>query len=88
MHRYRNRFHNPFDAKYGPEFYETDIRPIDYKGFKIFQRIQGSVWDCVISGEVIRMMGGLSGAKRYIDRYWDHQMASAPGDEMPEDAAQ
>lgn len=40
-HRYRNPWHKPFVQHYGPEFFETSARPINYRGFQIFNRFKG-----------------------------------------------
>lgn len=41
-HRYRNPWHTPGVQHYGPEFYETTVRPVAYRGFQIFNRFKGS----------------------------------------------
>lgn len=79
MARYRNPCHKPLDASYGPEFYETDVRPTEYQGFKIYH-FHANRFDCVIEGTegpVCQMqMAGLNGAKRYIDDFWAKETAA------------
>lgn len=70
MARYRNSFHKPENPSFGPEFYETDARPTAHRGFEIFQRVRGRVWDCVINGECVGQYAGPNGAKRFVDQYW------------------
>lgn len=79
MARYMNPNHNPHDAAYGPEFYETDVRPTEYKGFKIYH-VHQMRFDCVLdglTGPYCQMqMAGISGAQRYIDAFWEKQNAA------------
>jgi hypothetical protein len=79
MVRYQNPHHNPHDDKYGPEFYETDVTPTEYRGFKIYN-VHRLRFDCVLeglSGPFCKMqMAGINGAKRYIDKFWEKQNAA------------
>ncbi|KNY36061.1 hypothetical protein [Agrobacterium sp. SUL3] len=79
MHKYRNPCHKQHDASYGPEFYETDVKPTEYKGFKIYH-VHHMRFDCVleeVGGPVCKMqMAGINGAKRYIDSFWEKQNAA------------
>ena len=79
MTRYRNLCHNAHDSSYGPAFYETDAKPTDYKGFKIYH-VHNMRFDCVLDeadGAVCKMqMAGLNGAKRYVDSFWEKQNAA------------
>ena len=79
MARYRNTFHKPFDAASGPEFYETDVGPTEYKGFKIYQRFRGC-FDVVLNElddpRCITQRAGLNGAKRFIDAFWARENAA------------
>jgi len=45
MTTYRNPWHEPHDAKYGPAFFSTEARAVEYRGFLIYERIKGVVWD-------------------------------------------
>jgi hypothetical protein len=65
--RYRNPWHKPTDSAYGPEFYETTATLTDYKGYSIFERIAGRVWDVVKDGECQTQMAGPNGARAWID---------------------
>lgn len=67
MARYRNPWHNPHDKTYGPEFYEAETRPTEYKGFEIYQRHSGC-FDVVVDNECKTQMAGINGAKQWIDR--------------------
>lgn len=71
--RYRNPWHQSNGA-YGPQFYETDARPFGYRGYQVYQRIQGEGVDFVKDGvcvtqRAIRTMGqaGCDAAKAVID---------------------
>jgi len=52
---------------YGPENYETDVKPVEYRGFLIYQRVEGQVWDVVKDGVCQSQLAGPDGARRYID---------------------
>jgi hypothetical protein len=39
--KYRNPWHKPHTTDYGPEGYTTDKKPIEYRGFQIFNRFKG-----------------------------------------------
>lgn len=67
MTRYRNPWHKPGKPEYGPAVYETDARKVDYKGFSIYQRIEGHVWDVVKDGVCVTQMAGPNGARSFID---------------------
>jgi len=79
MARYRNPCHKPHDGSYGPASYETDVKPTEYKGFKIYH-VHNMRFDCVIEepdGLVCKMqMAGINGAHRYIDNFWAKQNAA------------
>lgn len=64
--RYRNSFHQPRDTTYGPEFYETYARPIEHRGFLIFQRLP-QCFDIVENGVCVGQLAGLNGAKSAIE---------------------
>lgn len=64
---YRNPWHHPRQPMYGPANYETDVKPVEYRGFLIFQRIEGHVWDVVKDGVCQSQLAGPNGARRYID---------------------
>ncbi len=66
MTTYRNTWHKPKDAKYGPEFYETSARPVEYRGFLIYHR-QETVYDIVVEGVCVGQYAGPNGARRAID---------------------
>lgn len=71
MTTYSNPWHKPHDPIYGPAYYSTDARSISYKGFLIYQRISGVVWDVVKDGACVTQRAGISGARRYIDGVMD-----------------
>jgi hypothetical protein len=79
MARYLNRHHKPHDAAFGPEFYETDAKPTEYKGFKIYH-VHHMRFDCVLDGTdgpfCQVQMAGINGARRYIDAFWEKQNAA------------
>jgi hypothetical protein len=63
-------YSNPF---YSPKIHGStreitcDSSPVEYRGYLIFQRIQGQVWDVVKDGVCLTMMAGPNGARRAID---------------------
>jgi len=60
---YRNPWHEPDDARYGPKFYQTNARPFKHAGCLIYQRIAGKVWDVVYDGVCLSQRAGRGGAK-------------------------
>lgn len=66
MAKYTNPFYSPKILGSQPEI-QTDVQPIEHKGYLIYERIKGSVWDIVKDGICVTMMAGLNGAKRAID---------------------
>ena len=67
MARYKNSWHKPSQPMYGPEFYETDAKPVEVNGCQIYQRIHGQVWDVVKDGVCLTQRAGPRGARDYID---------------------
>lgn len=65
--RYKNPWHKPGKPELGPEFYETDVKPKEYKGYLIYERISGVCWDVVKDGQAVTQRAGPKGARRYID---------------------
>lgn len=40
---YKNPWHKEsMLIEYGPSFYSTDVKPLEYRGYQIFERIKGS----------------------------------------------
>lgn len=66
MAKYRNTFHKPGRSEYGPEFYETASRPVEYMGYLIYHRLD-KCFDIVCDGDCIGMYAGLNGAKNAIE---------------------
>lgn len=65
--RYRNSFHKPgFQTDYGPEFFETDAKPVEHCGLLIYRRLDKG-FDIVDNGVCIGMYAGLGGAKQAIE---------------------
>ncbi|KQQ46486.1 hypothetical protein ASF69_04455 [Rhizobium sp. Leaf311] len=79
MARYLNPCHKPHDSSYGPAFYETDVNPTEYKGFKIYN-VHHMRFDCVLEDATapvcMMQMAGINGAKGYIDKFWNKQNAA------------
>lgn len=73
--RYRNPWFRP-RGDHGPEFYETDAKPVEYRGYLIYQRVKGAVWDVVRDGVCVTRRAGITGAKRAIDQFVE---AESPG---------
>ena len=66
MTTYKNPWHIK-NGHQGPENYATDARPEYYKGYSIYNRIPGHVWDVVKDDICITQRAGINGAKRAID---------------------
>lgn len=64
---YINPWHKPGRPEYGPREYQTNARPTSYRGYLIYPRIAGSVWDVVKDGACVTQRAGMEGAKRAID---------------------
>lgn len=64
--RYKNTWHNP-NNRNSKEFFDTDAKPVYYKGYNIFRRLP-ECYDIVKDGVCIHQRAGLNGAKRTIDR--------------------
>jgi hypothetical protein len=64
--RYKNKFYN---AKYDNSklFIETDSKPVEHKGYLIYERIKGVCFDVVKKGVCVGMYAGINGAKQAID---------------------
>lgn len=67
MATYRNPWHTGKE-EYGPAFYTTDATPTEYRGYLIYQRVRGSVWDVVKDGVCVTQMAGPNGAREAVDR--------------------
>lgn len=65
---YQNPWHKPHNDMYGPAAYTTDVRPTEYRGYLIYQRVTGRVWDVVKGGVCLHQMAGPSGARQAVDR--------------------
>lgn len=64
---YRNPWHKT-NGDCGPALYKTEAEPMKYRGFLIYERIKGVVWDVVKDGECVTQRAGLNGAKEAIDQ--------------------
>lgn len=68
MTTYSNPVHKPLKPEYGPAIYSTDAKPAEYRGYLIFQRIKGAVWDVVRDGVCVSQMAGPNGARTAVDQ--------------------
>ncbi len=64
MARYRNPWYREGQYNHGPEFYETEARPVRHADCLIYQRIRGACWDVVRDEVCVAQRAGLEGAKR------------------------
>lgn len=64
---YSNPWYLAGRPQQGPSEYRTDAKPLEYRGFQIFERIPGKCWDVVKDGTCVTQRAGLDGAKRFID---------------------
>jgi len=67
MAKYKNKFYSPKYQDSKPVI-ETDAKPVEYKGYLIYERIKGVCFDIVRKGVCISMCAGLNGAKKEIDK--------------------
>lgn len=62
---YRNPWHQPSRHEYGPAFYETSAKPVQYRGYAIFHRI---AFDVVKDGCCVGQYHGINGARQFVDK--------------------
>jgi hypothetical protein len=67
MNTYKNPWHKTTNNMYGPSYYHTNAEPTRYKGYLIYERIAGTVWDVVKDGVCITQLAGPNGARSFID---------------------
>lgn len=55
-----------------PRVYRTDAKPVEYRGYLIYNRIKssghGGCWDVVTNGRCIGQYAGKSGAHGFVDK--------------------
>lgn len=66
MAEYRNSFYSARGSD--PAIYRTEVRPVEYKGLLLYQRIKGVCWDVVRDDVCIGQYAGRSGAEAFVDR--------------------
>lgn len=66
MAKYKNKFYSPKILDSRP-IIETDAKPVEHKGYLIYERIKGVCFDIVKRGVCVGMYAGLNGAKHAID---------------------
>lgn len=64
--QYKNSFYSKTTPESKPVLF-TDAKPVEYKGFLIYERIKGHCFDIVKNGVCVGMRAGINGAKKYID---------------------
>lgn len=67
MYSYNNRFYDPMQHG-SKEIIITDIKPIEYNGFYIFERIKNEWHDIVKGNEIISQRVTIRSCKKYIDK--------------------
>lgn len=67
MAEYRNSFYDAMHG-YDPEIYKTDVKPVEYNGYLLYQRIKGRCWDVVKDDVCIGQYAGRAGAEAFVDR--------------------
>lgn len=67
MNSYKNPWHRPTQSHYGPAEYTTNAKPVEYRGYLIYERIDGHVWDVVKDGVCVTQRAGPNGARHAID---------------------
>ncbi len=69
-HEYKNPWHRRFDNWSGPEVFQTNSEPVEYKGYLIFEK-NSVQWDVVKDGVCISQLAGPNGARQKIDQIID-----------------
>lgn len=64
--KYKNPWHTPGAAHYGPEFFSTDKKPTEYRGFQIFHRHAGC-YELVKDGVCLTQRAGKNGPRNLAD---------------------
>jgi hypothetical protein len=72
--RYKNAFH---EGGCGPEYYETDARPVEHGGYLLFNRIPGTVCDIVRDGVCVGQYVTVRAAKRRINEWGEKRAKGA-----------
>lgn len=71
MAEYKNPWHNPRQDMDGPAFFQTEAKPKEYRGYLIYNRIEGpigrGVWDIVKDRACVSQRAGPNGARRKVD---------------------
>lgn len=67
MPRYRNPFHRPPGLTSGPEFYETQVKPVEYRGYLIYERIKTVLFDVVKNNVLLTTRRELEDAQLAVD---------------------
>lgn len=67
---YKNPWHDPDKAHYGPAMYSTNAEPTEYRGYLIYHS-NPKGWDIVKDGVCVSQRAGFNGAKRFIDQLHD-----------------
>lgn len=79
MNTYRNPWHRSegrHHADYGPEFYSTDAKPTEYRGFQIFCRHKG-LWELVKDGVCLTQRAGKNGPRNLVDALYGDTAADS-----------
>jgi len=66
MTTYRNPWYRP-SVGGDPEFYTTDVKPMEHRGVLVYQRIKGRCWDYVKDGVCLTQRAGASRYREVID---------------------
>ena len=66
---YKNPWYKgPKNPEFGPEYFKTDGTPVEYRGYKIYNRVRGHIWDVVKNDVCLDQLSGASGARQAIDK--------------------
>lgn len=65
MARYKNPWYTP--RSLSPEYYTTDVKPEEYRGYLIYHR-EKQIWDIVKDDVCVAQMAGPNGARQRIDK--------------------
>lgn len=64
MATYKNPWWSPNSLS--PRYYETDVAPVEYRGYLIYRRLK-DCFDVVKDGMCVSQFAGINGAKRRVD---------------------
>ena len=72
------QYRNPWSHHSEPEFFSTTVKPVEYRGFKIFNRLGGISWELVKDGVCLTQRAGRNGPRNLVDALYGDADADCP----------